>query len=131
MPLIDYHVSESFCDVTERRLPRAEIVSEDTPTDTEKHLWEIVEGIAILIIDAANPRLEADTLAFMAGFYARMGKSGRELGARYGLTRAAWSKRCKAMQRRLNLEPSIFMKSKQACQSYALTNGKLKTKWAS
>ncbi len=130
MPLIDYHVSESFCDVTERRLPKAEIVTEDTPTDTEKHLWEIVERIAIRIIDSPNPRLEADILAFMAGFYARMGKSGRELGARYNLSRAAWSKRCKAMLLILNLEPSVFMKSKLACKSYALANGKLKTKWA-
>ncbi len=125
--VVDYHISESGCDVTERNIAApADAAEVATTQDFEKRLWETVEGIAILIIDAENPRLEADTLAFMAGFYARMGKSGRELGARYGLTRAAWSKRCKFTQRKLALSPSAFMKSEEACKSYALTNGKLK-----
>ncbi len=94
--------------------------------DSERHLWEVVERIAILLIDAENIRLEADTLAFMAGFYTRMGKSGTELGAKYGLHRATWSKRCKQLQRRLGLPPSRGMKSEQACRTYAQTNGAMR-----
>jgi hypothetical protein len=125
--LIDYHANESSCDISERQIA----IEEKDETlfagrDYEKRLWEAVEGIAILIIDAENIRLEADTLAFMAGFHTRMGRSGTELAGRYGLTRAAWSKRCKYLQRKLGLPPSRFMKSEEACKVYAKTNGRVK-----
>lgn len=127
--LIDYHVTETEADAIER----TEIVNgresshhEESPTESARHLWEVVERIAILLIDAENVRLEADTLAFVAGFYARMGKSGTELASKYGLHRATWSKRCKQMQRRLGLPPSRGMKSERACLTYAQTNGAMK-----
>jgi hypothetical protein len=124
--LIDYHASESDRDITERNLSQEPDDQVFAVKDSEKRIWEVVEGIAILIIDAEKIRLEADTLAFMAGFYTRMGISGTELGAKYGLTRAAWSKRCKHLQRKLGLPPSRSMKSEEACRVYAGTNGAMK-----
>ncbi len=124
--VVDYHISESGCDVTERNIaadePQVELAN-----DFEKRLWEVIGGIVILLIDSPNIRLEADTLAFMAGFHARMGRSGAELASRYGLTRAAWSKRVKFLQHKLGLPPSRFMKSEAACKVYAQTNGKLRS----
>ena len=124
--LIDYHASESAKDISERNMaPAYEVYP---APDSDKRLWELVERVSILLIDAPNPRLEADTLGFMAGFYIRMGKSGTELSAKYGLSRAAWSKRCKRLQIKLGLPPSRSMKSEQACRTYAVTNGATK-KW--
>lgn len=125
--LIDYHASESVRDISESNYPAQDEPDSEVflAKDSEKRIWEVVEGIAILIIDAENIRLEADTLAFMAGFHARLGRSGTELGARYGLSRAAWSKRCVALRRKLGLPPSRAMKSEEACRVYAQTNGAL------
>jgi hypothetical protein len=127
-PLIDYHASESLRDISERNMPYEPAYQVYPAPESEKRLWELVERISILLIDAPNPRLEADTLGFMAGFHIRMGKSGTELSAKYGLSRAAWSKRCKRLQEKLGLPPSRSMKSEQACRTYAITNGAQK-KW--
>lgn len=123
-PDTSYHASESACDISERNLAVQE--PEEALAGYHKQIWETVQWISLLIIDSENPRLEADTLAFMSGFYAREGKTGTDLASKYGLTRAAWSKRCKFLQRSLKLPPSRFMKSEAACKEYALTNGKIK-----
>jgi hypothetical protein len=121
--LIDYHASESARDITERNIAYEPAYEVYPAPDSQKRLWELIERISILLIDAPNPRLEADTLGFMAGFHIRMGKSGTELSAKYGLSRAAWSKRCKRLQEKLGLPPSRSMKSEAACKTYATTNG--------
>lgn len=122
-PVVGYHESESLRDISERNISYEPAYEVYPAPESQKEKWELVERIAILIIDSPNPRLDADTLAFMAGFHIRMGKSGTELSAKYGLSRAAWSKRCKRLQEKLGLPPSRGMKSEAACRTYAITNG--------
>src|SRR4030095_4751576 len=96
--LIDYHASESARDVTERNISYEPAYEVYPAPDSRKREYENLCRVAILIVDSANPRLEADILSFTLGLYTREGKSGTELAAKYGLSRAAWSKRCKRFQ---------------------------------
>lgn len=122
--LIDYHASESSKDVCDRNFPTYEPAFEIyPPTESDKRMWELVERISILFMDAQNPRLEAHVLSFASGLSTQMGISGTEIAAKFGLSRAAFSKRCIQLKNKLGLPPSRAMKSEHACRTYAVTNG--------
>jgi hypothetical protein len=102
--------------------PAPVIESEPSTGDAQ----EAVARIIIYLMDAPNPKLELDVLAYVFGFACAMGLSGAELAAKYGLSRAAFSKRAKEIQKRFNLRPSRAMKRESACAEYRLTNGGMK-----
>lgn len=86
---------------------------------------ESLERAVMLLADSRRPRLDIDVLIFATGLYARLGLSGTKLAEKHGITRAAFSKRCKIVQKKLGIPPSRGMKSEKACQTYSLTNGKI------
>jgi hypothetical protein len=126
-PLIDYHISESICDITERNF-RAPALVEPDLSSPRLDARETAIRILIRVGDAANPRLEVATLQFVFGVNLLMGLSGTQIAAKYGLSRAAFSKRCKECQREFGIPPSRAMKSLQACEVYRFTNGATKTR---
>lgn len=127
-PLIDYHISESPKDISDRNL--AEPMQPESTTHSHSGENERIMMVLLRISDASNPRLEVATLQFVFGFTAQMGVSGSQIAAKYGLSRAAFSKRCKELQKELRVSPSRAMKSQLACHVYAQTNGAMKTQWS-
>lgn len=126
-PLMDYHVSESVSDISDRNLAEVEQAPQPQPSNDNERLMRVFLRIA----SSANPALEVDTMGFVFGFNIHNGLSGTQIATKYGLSRAAFSKRCKECQREfraLGILPSRAMKSEIACQTYALTNGAMKTK---
>jgi hypothetical protein len=88
------------------------------PEPTTGDAQEAIARIIIYLLGAPNPRLELDVLAYVFGFACQMGKSGAELAAKYGISRAAFSKRAKEVQKHFNLRPSRAMKNEEACREY-------------
>lgn len=69
---------------------------------------------------ADNPKLSAAGLAYAAGLATLNGMGSQAKYARLiGVTRAAVSKMTKFWSRQLELRPSSFMKSAEACEKYA------------
>lgn len=84
---------------------------------------ELLKAFLFRIVDEGrNPRLEAECISLAFGFGAALGLSQTEVAKRYGLTRAAVSKRVREIQQQFNLPASEFMKSDRAREVYRLTN---------
>jgi hypothetical protein len=83
--------------------------------------------ILLFLADSDNPRLELFTLMWLLGFTSMIGLSQEAVAARFGLSKAAFSKRCLLMQARFQLPPNRAMKSKKSCETYRLTNGQMPT----
>lgn len=78
----------------------------------------LLHTIAI-ILDSENAQLTADCLAFAAGLHSLQGGVSEDtIGEKYGLGRAAISKRVTAYQRQLGLPASNGMKPEAAQESY-------------
>lgn len=74
------------------------------------------------IVHSSNPRLEAEIMALGAGVLVNDDKTMTRVAKKWGLTRAAISKRVVTFCDEWSLPPSSFMKSEAARENYALTN---------
>jgi len=83
---------------------------------------ETLRKLALLFIDQKRRALNADCLAFVAGLSFRMGESGTSLAKKHGISRQAFHKRCSELMKQLGLPPSRAMKSKNARESYLVSN---------
>jgi L-cysteine desulfidase len=84
---------------------------------------ELLKGFLFRIIEERrSPRLEAECISLAFGFGAASGLTQTAVAKRYGVTRAAVSKRVREIKEAFNLPASEFMKSDRARSVYALTN---------
>lgn len=84
---------------------------------------ELLKAFLFRIIDETrNPRLEAECISLAFGYGAAKGLTQTALAARYGVTRAAVSKRVREIKETFALPVSEFMKSDRARAVYSLTN---------
>lgn len=74
------------------------------------------------IVHAENPRLTAEVMAMGAGVLVNDDKTMTRMAEKWGVTRAAISKRVVTFCEEWNLPVSQFMKSERAREEYALTN---------
>ena len=70
------------------------------------------------VLSEGNARLTMECLSVALGLSAYDGESMTEIAKRYGVTRAAVSKRCVDITQRLNLLPSRAMRTELARQIY-------------
>lgn len=91
--------------------------------DDARAAGELLREFLFRIIDEnENPRLEAECISLAFGFGAARGLTQTAVAERYGVTRAAVSKRVREIKRDFNLPASEFMKSDRAAATYRLTN---------
>jgi hypothetical protein len=88
-----------------------------TPITNES---ERLAMILLFLADSQNPRLELYTLMWLLGFTSMIGVSREAVAARFGLSKAAFSKRCKILQHRFCLPPNRAMKKST---EYRWSNG--------
>jgi hypothetical protein len=87
-----------------------------------QHTLQALNFALSRIIDAVNPRLEADAIGIGTGYMLRMRISIRDLAKKYGLTPAAISKRAIEFCDETGLPPSGCMRSLDDRETYAMTN---------
>ena len=96
---------------------------DDLDIENIREAGELLKAFLFRIIDESkNPRLEAECISLAFGYGAAKGISQTAIAARYGLTRAAVSKRVREIKDAFELPVSEFMKSDRARAVYALTN---------
>lgn len=83
----------------------------------ERLSLERLNHALVEIMDSRNARLTVECLAFVSGI-AFLGDSETEIAKKYGISRAAVSKRCVELTKKLNLLPSRGMKSEAAREAY-------------
>ena len=81
-------------------------------------MWDAVRRLLGELLIQKNARLTLECMAIVSGV-AFLGDSMSEVGRRYGLTRAAVSKRCIELARKVGVPPSRAMRSLTACAAYA------------
>ena len=86
-------------------------------TDAE-WVWDAVRRLLGELLSQKNARLTLECMAIVSGV-AFLGDSMSEVGRRYGLSRAAVSKRCIELARKIGVPPSRAMRSLTACAAYA------------
>ena len=79
---------------------------------------EILRHLVADILSEDNTRLTMDCLAIALGLRVYAGDSMTKIAKRYGITRAAVSKRCVDITERLKLPPSRAMRSETARRTY-------------
>lgn len=79
---------------------------------------DILRRLVADIIYEDNTRLTIDCLSIALGLRVYQGDSMTKIAKRYGITRAAVSKRCVDITERLNLSPSRAMRSEKARTIY-------------
>jgi DNA-binding phage protein len=79
---------------------------------------EILRHLVADILSEDNTRLTMDCLAIALGLRVYAGDSMTKIAKRYGITRAAVSKRCVDITERLKLPPSRAMRSEKARKIY-------------
>ena len=87
------------------------------------HASEQLALVLLYLAEAPDIRLELYAILFTFGFPCMMGQSQTEIAQRFGLTRAAFSKRCKLVQKKFSIAPARAMKTQAACDNYRLFNG--------
>ncbi len=84
------------------------------------------QGIAVMIlariIDATDPRKEADIMALSCGLLLREGTTMTDVAKKYGVTKADISKSAVEFCERLGLPPSHVMLSEESRERYKITN---------
>jgi hypothetical protein len=89
-------------------------------SEVERHRSFLFQRLIAGFLQTKNPKLAAAGLAFAAELNALNGLGSQaEYARQIGLSRAALSKMTKYWQDELNLKPSAFQKSEQACITYA------------
>jgi hypothetical protein len=78
----------------------------------------ILRHLVADLLAEGNTRLTVECLAVALGLSAYNGESMTDIAKRYGVTRAAVSKRCVDITKRLNLLPSRAMRSELARKIY-------------
>jgi hypothetical protein len=99
----------------------AALVDHDTDeqvTPPMRDATEILRHLVADVISEGNARLTVECLAVALGLSAYNGESMTEIATRYGISRAAVSKRCVDITNRLNLQPSRAMRSEMARKTY-------------
>lgn len=86
-------------------------------TDAEQ-VWDALRRLLGELLVQKNARLALECMALASGV-AFIGDSMTDVGRRYGLTRAAVSKRCIELARKVGIPPSRAMRSLTACAAYA------------
>jgi hypothetical protein len=81
-------------------------------------LTDVLQHLVAELLAAPNTRLTLECLALALGLSAYNGESMSDIAKRHGLCRAAVSKRCVDITRRLNLRPSRAMRSEAARAVY-------------
>jgi hypothetical protein len=84
---------------------------------------EAVTRLVLWLMSSHNIRLDLYVLGYLFGFTDMMGLSQEQIAGRFGLCKAAFSKRVKRLQAEFNVRPSRAMKSLAACAEYKLTCG--------
>ena len=79
---------------------------------------EVLRHLVADLISEGNMRLTIECLAVALGLSAYNGESMTSIARRHGVTRAAVSKRCVDITRKLNLSPSRAMRSEMARKIY-------------
>lgn len=84
------------------------------------------QAIAVMIlariIDAGDPRKEADVMALACGLLLREGTTMTDLSRKYGVTKADISKSAVEFCEKMGLPPSHVMLSEADREKYKLTN---------
>lgn len=78
----------------------------------------ILRHLVADIISEGNARLTIECLAVAVGLSAYNGESMTDIAKRHGISRAAVSKRCVDITKRLGLQPSRAMRSEAARRTY-------------
>jgi transposase-like protein len=86
-------------------------------TDAEQ-VWDVVRRLLGELLVQKNAKLALECLALASGV-SFLGDSMTEIARRHGLTRAAVSKRCVELARKIGLPPSRAMRSLKARTAYA------------
>ena len=98
--------------------------NEDLDALSEK-LWDVMRHLVGELLDTPNRSLTAECLAAVTGM-SYTGDSITEIARRHRVTRAAVSKRCVELTRKLKLLPSRTMRSLTARQAYRHAQRKLR-----
>jgi hypothetical protein len=112
--------------------PDMATLTDHKPAASEPSLGAMQEATAMLQILLAdirtesNARLALDCLSVAFGLSAYDGESMTEIAARYSITRAAVSKRCVDITKKLGLPPSRAMRSLHARATYQSAQKKKK-----
>ena len=78
-------------------------------------LYQLMRRGFDLVMGDSNPKLAADAYKFAAG---TIDASEVEIAAKYGVGKAAVSKRVKQWQELLNLPPAAAMRQDKACETF-------------
>lgn len=104
----DYDESDRQFAEQQREIGRREVMAD---------LYQVMIQRALdLIIADSNPKLSADSFKFAAG---TIEESEVEIADKYGVGKAAVSKRVKQWQELLNLPPAAAMRSNKACETFS------------
>lgn len=112
-----------YSDLLERT-PAAELEAE--PAIAISDATERLGLVLLHLADSENIRLELYALLFVFGFTCMMGLTETEIAAKFGIARATFSKRCIKLKQRFNIPPSRSMRPASNCETYRLTNGRLR-----
>jgi hypothetical protein len=93
--------------------------------DLSEKLWDVMRRLVGELLDTPNRSLTAECLAAVSGM-SYTGDSITEIAKRHRLSRAAVSKRCVELTRKLKLLPSRTMRSLTARQAYRHAQRKLR-----
>lgn len=113
-------------DMAESKLARVEAPSPDLldsvhalqqPTN-EAEIFDVVRRLISEIIMQSNTRLTVECLALACGLTTMQGESMSSIADRHGISRAAVSRRCVDITKKLNLSPSRSMRSTKARNAY-------------
>jgi hypothetical protein len=85
---------------------------------------EAVARLLLHLMTAADIRWEVYCLAYLFGITDQAGLSCNDIAAKFGKVRASLSKHVLELQKQLGVRPCRAMKSKKACETYRLTNGR-------
>lgn len=97
----------------------------DDLDDISDRLWDVMRRLVAEFLDTPNRSLTAECMAAVSGM-SYTGDSITEIAERHGVSRAAVSKRCVELTRKLKLLPSRTMRSLTARQSYRHAQRKLR-----
>jgi hypothetical protein len=84
-----------------------------------EQVWDILRRLIGYLLGQRNAQLSLECLALVSGV-SFLGDSQSEIARRHGVTRAAVSKRCVEMTRKLAVMPSRAMRTLTARDAYAL-----------
>jgi hypothetical protein len=82
----------------------------------------LIQKLVLRIVYSAHPALEAECLAVASGIILREGETMTSVARRFGVGKAAISKRAITLTDTLGLPPSTFMRALKDREAYRLSN---------